>query len=843
MNVRSELHCHTKMSKMSGVADVKELIRTAKEMGMPAIAITDNETVQAFPAAFYEWDALSRNNGGGIKVLFGVEAGLIDDIDAIVMNNRDQSVLTPHRVIIIASSQEGIKNMYELISISDFDYSEKFPGIPMSEFEKYRKGVIIGDCAQNGDVSRAVFENRSDEDIKKLMSFYDFIEVGPVENYIYVTGRSTGSGYLSTEDVKESIKRIVKLGKEVSVPVIASSDVHYVKKSDRDAFCILRHATGFRDMKSRKAKHHLMTTEEMLGEFSFLGDEAEEIVIDNPNIFAEKLGVVLPINNSKNYPEYPNADKLLRKLCYRRAHDIYGKTLPGAVESRIEFEIGVIKKNGFASLYMIAYEIVKKSNEAGYVVGSRGPSGASFVSFLLGIMETNPLPAHYRCKKCGYVDFDVSGIDGFHTGDTGIDLPDAVCPNCKEVLVKDGYDLPVETFLGLHLDREPDFDFNLAGDYQLEAQQGVLDIEGIGDICRAGTISTVSKRLAMNYVKKYCKDKKLKMSMDKLSKVSEKLVGIRRGDDIHPGGIIPVPKGTDICSYTPVTAGLSDGIPKTQIEYHFLDGSLLKLDLLGHSTPAFLKYFSDETGKDPVTVPMEDGKVMSLFSGIEALGVNPDMIGGVEVGTLGVPEFGYNSVRNALEFIRPKRFSDIIRISGMMHGTWECDPLELIREKGVSISDFICTRDDIMLYLIDKGVDREKAFRIMEWVRKGKASYDFREEWAEELLEKGVPDWYKKLFENIMYLFPKAHSAGYTLMSWRILYYKLYYPEAFYKGWLKYYAHEINEDFAKQGYDFARNEFEALSITNHKKMGYRQQDKLDDLLVVMEMYARGVHLG
>ena len=410
------------------------------------------------------------------------------------------------------------------------------------------------------------------------------------------------------------------------------------------------------------------------------------------------------------------------------------------------------------------------------------------------------------------------------------------------MLAKDGYDLPMETFLGFHLNKEPNFDFNLASDYQFEAQRGVVDIEGIGTICRAGTIGTMTERRAEKYVKQYYEDKKVIVDKGKISEIAEKLVGIRSCNGVHPGGIILVPEGTDICSYTPVTPEMSDGIPNTQIEYHALDAPLLKMDLLGHNTQSFLKYLSDETGIDSVTVPVEDGKVMSLFSGIEELGINSDKIGGVKVGTLGVPEFGSYSVRNVLEFISPKRFSDLIRISGLMHATWECDPFKLIRDKGISISEFIGTRDDIMLYLMGRGVDRERAFRIMEWVRKGVGRYNFKEEWVEELLEKGIPDWYTSLFEKIKYLFPKAHAANYTLMSWRLLYYKLYYPEAFYKGWLKYGAHEIDEDFVRRGYDFAKKEFDALSIKNHKKMGYRQQYKLDDLLVVMEMCSRGVHL-
>ena len=451
-----------------------------------------------------------------------------------------------------------------------------------------------------------------------------------------------------------------------------------------------------------------------------------------------------------NYPNYPNAEQSLQSICYKKAHEIYGKKLPDEVAFQFELEFHAIKENGFASLFMIAYEFVKKCRQDGYPVGYRGTSGASFISFLLGISETNPLPAHYRCKKCGYVDFYISGVGGFHPGDVGIDLPDAHCPECGEALTKDGYDLPVETFLGCYLNKEPNFTIDCAPGYKRKAQQALLDS----------------------------------------------------------------------CSYTP--------------------GSMEVL--YGYDALQFLKYLHDETGVDPMTVPMEDEKVMSLFSGIEELGIHSEQIGGVDIGTLGVPEFGGYRARTALEFIRPKRFSDFIRISSLMHDTWECDPFELLRDNDLSISEFIGNRDDIMLYLMSKGVNRETAFRIMEAVRKGLARHHYREEWPRELLDKDVPGWYMKLFKEIRYLFPKAHSAIRTLMSWRLLYYKLYYPQAFYKGWLKYEAQVIDEDFVRRGYDFAKKEFERLTTKDSKQFEDYQLAKLDEVLVVMEMHARGICL-
>lgn len=856
MNERTELHCHTKMSEMIGLSDVKELIRKAREMGMPAIAITDNDTVQAFPEAFREWwnTLCEDDEDDGIKVLFGIETSLVDDQNAVVMNDIGQSLdtdyvmtrrMTGHKIIIIPTSLKGMKILYELISEVSFNSSDSSLKIPKSLLAEKREELFIGSCAQNGDVSRAVFENQADESIRKLVGFYDFVEVEPVDNYIYVLGQSPGKENLTQEEVKENIKRIVQIGDEESVPVIASANVYYVNKADVDAFKVLRYARGFKDSKGWKAKHHLMSAKELLTEFYFMGEEAAKaVVIDNPNRIAAELAVVQPVSPKKQYPIYPNANLILENLCYEKAHELYGDKLPNEVKKRLEFELSGIKKNEYASLYMIAYELVKKSNEAGYLVGSRAGCGASVVSYLVGISEANPLPAHYICRNCGYTDFEVSNIRGFYPGDAGADLPDRKCPICGEKLSKDGYDIPVETFLGFYLDKEPDFDLNFAGEYQREAQRSLTEIEGVGKICRAGTVGTLSERLARAYANKYFKDRRSGRKKESIKKVADKLVGVKKLDGLHPSGIVVVPDGIDVSAYTPLLPGEFDEIPSTQIEYHpALDGALLKMDVIGHNSPSFLKHLFEKTGVDPRDICIDDKRVMSLFSSTEVLGLDPEKISGVTVGTLGDPEYGYAKTRSLLELIRPKRFSDILKVSNMMHGTnsWDGNAEEIVKEGVARFSDCIASRDDIMLYLTSKGLNREDAFKIMEYVCKGWRKYGLKEEWIAAMRKADVPEWYIQSCEKIWYLFPKAHGVHYALTSWRLLYYKLYYPEAFYDGWLKYWA-KVDRNFVEKGYDYAKEKYEELWKKDKRKMGYRMKDLMDDLLVVMEMYARGVHL-
>ncbi|MCR5649709.1 MAG: PHP domain-containing protein [Lachnospiraceae bacterium] len=841
MNERVELHCHTKMSRMMGLVDVRELINKALEMRMPAIAITDIDSVQAFPIAYQQLRWSYRDGKDDpFKVIFGIEAWIFDDVGKDSTAKRERNG-NNYRAVIIAANPEGLKNLYELISAANMEYFDVFPRIPRKLLSKKRKGLIVGSCAMAGEIGRAVAKDQKEEDVIRKIGFYDFVEVEPVCNYIH-SFRQSVEGMKSEDVIKRLIKKTVKYCEAASVPVIASTDVYYINKSDKEAYKVLRYSRGSEIPKGWKVKHHLMPAKELMEEFGFLGEKtARTIVLDNPEAIAEKIEAYPPISNEKKYLLYPDADKKLKELSYDRAYTLYGKKLPPEVRIRLETELKGIIDSGYASIYMITHELVKKSNDAGYPVGSRGSSASSFVSFLMGITEINPLPAHYICRKCGYTDFDVFKTEGFHPGYIGADLPERVCPVCGEVLHKDGFDIPMETFFGIDFGREPDFDLNFSPEFQKEAQRSLADIKGIAAIYRPGTVSTITEDAALKFAEKYYRDKKNRRNPESIKKVAERIVGVRKDNGVHPGGIIAVPEGVDINEYTPIVKGLYDEIPLTHLEYHSFDGYLMKIDILGHDTPSFLKYLHDKTGVDPKDISFDDRKILSLFSGTKELGIDPEQISGITIGTLGSPEFGSAEVRNMIEMIRPKSISDIIKINSIMHGTnsWYNNAEEIIRDKTASFSECIASRDDIMLYLIDKGFDRITACRIMDSVRKGKG---IKEEWVDDLRKKGVPDWYIGSCNKVRYLFPKAHAASYTLMSWRILYYKLYYPEAFYEGWLKYYAHAVDRDFVDKGYDHARETYESLAKKDCRRLGFKHKKMMNEIPVVMEMLARGIRL-
>lgn len=850
MKNRVELHCHTKMTKMEGVADVYELILKARKMGMPAIAITDKNTVRAFPEAYHACKMIDRKHEGDkhdpFKVLYGLEACLVDDYAE--KNNIMTIRMSGRKIIIIATSDKGIKNLYKLITEASFESFDNFLKIPKSLLAEKRNGLIIGSCAQGGYVSDAVFNDDSDDNIRELVKFYDFVEVEPVNNYIYELGRSPKRDDISAEEIQEKLKRLIRLCEEEGVPAIASADVYYVEKSDIEAFKVLRHSIGFRDTAGWKAKHHLMSAEDLLAEFDYLGKEtSERIVIDNPNLIAEKIGVLQPISSKKQYPVYPDADQDLKKLCFDKAHDIYGEKLPSEVEDRMEYEYAALKENGYTSLYMIAHELVKRSNEAGYLVGARGCSCASLISYLAGITEINPLPPHYICKDCGNSYFDVSDIKGFQPGDIGPDLPDKKCPVCEKMMSKDGYDIHVETFLGFNMNKEPDFDLNFSGEYQKEAQRSVVSIKGVGTILREGTIGTLDEKTALSYTKTYFKEKKSKRKQESIRRVAKRIEGVKRRDGVHPGGIIVIPKGVEESEYTPVLPSLfdpiSDPIPRTEMEYRAIDGKLIKLDILGHNGPTFLKKLKEQTGVDPRSIPIDDKGVISLLSDTKALGIEPEQIGGVSVGTLGIPCFGDGFAIGLISDTKPRKLSDLIRIMGLCHGTgvWHGTAETVIKEGKADLAHCLCNRDDIMIYLIGKGLDPTLSCKIMESVRKGRAASGNDRNWDErrrEMVKHNVPDWYIECCEKVRYMFPKAHSAAYTLNAYRLLYYKLYYPEAFYSTWLEFAVIDIS--FVDNGPDYARYVLEELKKKNPRKLGHKQQSMLDEIPVVLEMFARGV---
>ncbi|KAB1437667.1 PolC-type DNA polymerase III [Candidatus Galacturonibacter soehngenii] len=1021
---RVELHCHTKMSDMDGVADVKDIIKRAKKWGHKAIAITDHGVVQAFTDANH---AIDKNDD--FKVIYGVEAYLVDDLKEIVQNVKGQTLndtfvvfdiettgfspiknriieigavkvkngeiierfssfvnpqvpipfeiekltgitdnmvineplidevlpkfiefcngavmvahnagfdmsfikancdrqklicdytvidtvamarfllpslskykldvvakslgisldnhhravddagctaeifvkfiemlkereiydlhsvnqaggmsvqtikkLPTHHAIILAKNDVGRVNLYKLISYSHINYYSRRPRIPKSEFIKYREGLIIGSACEAGELYKAVLRGESEEEIARLVNFYDYLEIQPIGNNSFMLKDEKNSQVNSEDDLKNINRKIVELGEQFKKPVVATCDVHFLDPEDEVYRRIIMAGKGFKDADDQ-APLYLRTTEEMLKEFEYLGSKkAEEVVITNTNKIADMIERISPVRPDKCAPVIENSDQTLRDICYDKAHEIYGKVLPEVVTERLERELNSIISNGFAVMYIIAQKLVWKSNDDGYLVGSRGSVGSSFVATMSGITEVNPLRPHYYCAKCHYSDFDSEEVKKY-VGGAGCDMPDKPCPKCGELLKKEGFDIPFETFLGFKGNKEPDIDLNFSGDYQSNAHRYTEVIFGKGQTFRAGTIGTLADKTAFGYVKNYYEERGVRKRNCEISRIVGGCVGVRRTTGQHPGGIIVLPHGEEIYSFTPVQRPANDMTTDTittHFDYHSIDHNLLKLDILGHDDPTMIRMLEDITGIDAKEIPLDNKEVMSLFSSTKALNITPDDIGGCPLGALGIPEFGTDFVIQMLIDTKPKSFSDLVRISGLSHGTdvWLGNAQTLIQEKKATISTAICTRDDIMTYLINQGVESELSFTIMESVRKGKG---LKDEWVDAMLEKGVPEWYIWSCRKIKYMFPKAHAAAYVMMAWRIAYFKVFYPLAYYAAYFSIRASGFTYELMCQGKDkleYYLNDYKKRADTLSKK----EQDTLKDMRIVQEMYARG----
>ncbi len=1022
---RVELHCHTKMSDMDGVSEVKDIIKRAKKWGMPALAVTDHGCVQAFPDANHALD-----KGDTFKVLYGVEGYLVDDMKEIVENSKNQSldgtfvvfdiettgfspvknkiieigavkvehgmivdrmdefinpevpipfeierltgindamvmnaptvdailprfldfvgdavlvahnasfdvsfirhnaellgrsieptvldtvtlarVLLPnlnrykldtvakalhvslenhHRavddaeatagiflrfvemlkkqydmknlddltvfnrsddsaimkmptyhVIIIAKNDLGRVNLYRLVSWSHLRYFSKRPRIPKSLLNEYREGLIIGSACEAGELYQAILRGNSDEELQKLAKFYDYLEIQPLGNDMFML-RDEKSTVNSVEDLQNINRKIISLGEQCSRPVCATCDVHFLDPEDEIYRRILMAGMGFKDS-DEQAPLFLRTTEEMLEEFEYLGsDKAYEVVVTNTRMIADMCEPIAPVRPDKCPPVIENSDETLRDICYNRAHEMYGDDLPKIVVDRLERELTSIISNGFAVMYIIAQKLVWKSNEDGYLVGSRGSVGSSFVATMSGITEVNPLSPHYYCTNCHYYDFDSEEVKKF-SGMAGCDMPDKLCPVCGKPLTKDGFDIPFETFLGFKGDKEPDIDLNFSGEYQSRAHDYTEVIFGKGQTFRAGTIGTLADKTAFGYVKNYFEEHGERKRNCEINRIVQGCVGVRRTTGQHPGGIVVLPLGEMIYSFTPVQHPANDMTTKTittHFDYHSIDHNLLKLDILGHDDPTMIRMLQDLTGLDPVKdIPLDSKEVMSLFQNTDALGIKPEDIGGCKLGALGVPEFGTDFAMQMLLDTKPKYFSDLVRIAGLAHGTdvWLGNAQTLIQEGKATIQTAICTRDDIMIYLIQRGLEEGTAFTIMEAVRKGKG---LKPEWEEEMVKHGVPDWYIWSCKKIKYMFPKAHAAAYVMMAWRIAYCKVFYPLAYYAAFFSIRA----DGFSYEIMCLGRENLERY-LADYKRrqdsLSQKEQGTLKDMRIVQEMYARG----
>ena len=746
--------------------------------------------------------------------------------------------LKTYHIILLAKNEIGRINLYRLVSLSHLDYYARRPRIPKSVLAKYREGLIIGSACEAGELFRAVVDERSEEEIARIVEFYDYLEIQPTGNNEFMIRDPKMTKVSTVADLQDLNRKIVELGEKFNKPVCATCDVHFLNPEDEVYRRIIMSNKGFGDA-DLQPPLYLRTTEEMLDEFQYLGAEkAEEVVVTNTNRIADMIDRISPVRPDKCPPVIENSAGILRDICYNRAHELYGEDLPDIVTERLERELNSIIGNGFAVMYIIAQKLVWKSVADGYLVGSRGSVGSSFVAYMAGITEVNSLQAHYLCPKCHYVDFDSDYVKSF-SGRSGCDMEDRVCPVCGEPLIKEGHDIPFETFLGFKGNKEPDIDLNFSGDYQSKAHAYTEVIFGKGKTFRAGTVGTLADKTAYGYAMHYYEEHEQHKRSCELDRISSGCVGVRRTTGQHPGGIIVVPHGEEIYSFTPVQHPANDQTTKiitTHFDYHSIDHNLLKLDILGHDDPTMIRMLEDITGVDATKIRLDDPEVLSLFHGLEALHIKPEDIGGTDLGSLGIPEFGTEFVMQMLRDTKPKAFSDLVRISGLSHGTdvWLGNAQTLIQEGKAQISTAICTRDDIMIYLIDKGVESEQSFKIMESVRKGKG---LTPDYEKVMKEHDVPDWYLWSCKKIKYMFPKAHAVAYVMMGIRIAWFKIHEPLAYYAAFFTIRATAFDYGLMCQGKAAIDNHIKAYKA--NPNLSKKEQDTLRDMKIVQEFYARG----
>ncbi len=765
----------------------------------------------------------------------------LDEINIFSSRTVNYKKLRSHHAIILVQNYTGLRNLYELVSLAHIDYFYRKPRIPKSQLLRLREGLILGSACEAGELYRALLDNAPKEVIENIVRFYDYLEIQPLGNNRFMIDSPRVEAIRSVEDLMEMNRKIVSLGEKYHKPVVATCDVHFIDPDDGVYRKIIMAAEGFADAENQPPLY-FRTTEEMLTEFQYLGDEkAREVVITNPNLIAERIEKIKPIPDETFPPKIEGADDELRRICMDKAYSIYGNPLPPIVQERLETELNSIISNGYAVLYIIAQKLVWKSVEDGYLVGSRGSVGSSFAANMAGITEVNSLPPHYVCHNCKYSDFDSETVKAYALEEAcGCDMPDKICPICGEKLHKDGHDIPFQTFLGFEGDKEPDIDLNFSGEYQQCAHAYTEELFGTGHVFKAGTIGTLADKTAYGFVKKYFDERQQTVHNAEINRLILGCTGIKRTTGQHPGGLMVVPNDHSIYEFCPIQRPANDvnsKITTTHFDYHSISGRLLKLDLLGHDDPTVIRMLYDLTGVNPQTVPLGDPETMSLFESPHALGVTEEDIN-CKTGTLGIPEFGTKFVRGMLLDTKPKSFADLLRISGLSHGTdvWLGNAQTLIENGTISLKETISTRDSIMIYLINKGVDKKKSFKIMEKVRKGKG---LTEEDIADMKASNVPDWYIESCQKIKYMFPKAHAAAYVMMAFRIAYFKIHYPQAYYAAYFTVRACD-DFDYATmcKGMEKAK---EAIKEIQAKGMEATAKDKnkLTVLEIIVEFYARG----
>lgn len=755
-----------------------------------------------------------------------------------IFDIRKASVKTrAFHIILLAKSYEGVKRIYEMVSESHLKYFFRTPRIPKTLLMQKRQDIIVGSACEAGELFRAMADGEQDEVLDEIAAFYDYLEIQPIGNNAYMKEDPKHPNVHDDEDLRNFNRKIVEIGERIGKPVCATCDVHFMDPEGADYRKILMHYKGFKDA-DNQAPLYFRTTKEMLEEFSYLGEEkAYEVVVTNTNKIADMIEDVRPIPPTKCPPVVEGAVEGIRNDSINRAIEIYGDPLPEKVRERLDRELDSIIGNGFAVMYRIAQELVRKSNQDGYLVGSRGSVGSSFVAFLSDITEVNSLEEHYLCPNCKYVEFVPSEI-----GRSGCDMKDKLCPKCNTPLKKDGHDIPFETFLGFNGDKEPDIDLNFSGEYQPVIHKYTETFFGEGFVFRAGTIGTVAEKTAFGYVKKYCEEKGVTMTNAEMKRLSKGMEGVKRTSGQHPGGIIVVPYTNNIHEFCPVQHPADDvnsNIFTTHFDYHSIDSNLLKLDELGHDDPTVIRMLEDLTGVDAKTIPLDDPETLSLFVSNDALKILPGKDTGSTLGTYGVPEFGTKFTRQMLLDTKPTTFSELVRIAGLSHGTdvWLGNAQELVRAGICDLSHAICARDDIMIYLIAAGLEKGHSFKIMESVRKGKG---LKPEDEAEMRAHNVPEWYIDSCKKIKYMFPKAHAVAYVMMGFRVAWFKVHIPLAYYAAYYTVRADDFDTSTMAQGEERARAALE--EINQHKRDGTaapKEETLIPILELVIEMYCRG----
>lgn len=844
---RVELHLHTNMSAMDGMTSAKELVSRAIAWGHKAIAITDHGVVQAFP------EACNTAAKAGIKIIYGMEGYLVDDYafyddygfgvdDEIPAEYIDKvRAEKTYHIIIIAKNTQGLKNLYKLITDSNLKFFKRRPRIPRHRLMQLREGLIIGSACEAGELYRALVDQKSDEDILRIASFYDYLEIQPNGNNAFML-RSQDERYerfKTVEDLENVDRQIIHIADKLGKMVVATCDVHFIDPGNAVFREILMTSMGFSDA-SQQAPLYFRTTDEMLAEFAYLGEEtAKEVVITNPNKIADLCeSGMTPFPRGTFPPSLEGADEDLTRICWERTKKDYGDPVPENVANRLEKELKSIISNGFGVLYMIAQKLVQNSEEHGYYVGSRGSVGSSFVAHAAGISEVNPLPPHYICKKCKHSEFFMDGSVG-----SGYDLPPKDCPNCGIPMHRDGHDIPFETFLGFKGDKQPDIDLNFSGEYQFYAHRYTEELFGIDHTFKAGTIGTIADKTAYGFVKKWLEVKGITVNRAEEDRLTKGCTGVKRTTGQHPGGMVVVPASNDAEDFTPIqhpADDVSGGLRTTHFDFHSLHDTILKLDNLGHDVPTLYRHLEDSTGINVFDVDICDPKLYELLTSPEPLGVTAEEIG-CETGTLSLPELGTPFVRGMLMEAKPKNFSDMLQISGLSHGTdvWLGNAQELIKNGTCTISEVIGTRDNIMVYLMHKGLEPDMAFKIMEIVRKGNATKLLTEAHIKAMKEHNVPDWYIDSCMKIKYMFPKAHAAAYVSAAMRLAWYKVYKPTEYYATYMTVRGEDLDTVAIMEGRGAVKQLMNSIINKGHEATA-KEENMYVAMQVVNEMMARGV---